>query len=135
MMKSRTAIQVRYAETDAMGIAHHSNYPVWFEVARVAMMDGLGFPYLELEKQGYRLPVIALHLQYFRPCSFADNINVEAFVTERPRVRIRIDYKVFRDDILLASGYSEHAFTNAQGQIVKPHPAFIKALENALIIV
>ena len=29
-----STVEVRYAETDQMGIAHHSNYAVWFEVAR-----------------------------------------------------------------------------------------------------
>lgn len=33
-MISHSKIIVRYAETDKMAIVHHSNYPIWFEVAR-----------------------------------------------------------------------------------------------------
>ena len=33
-MKCETKIVARYAETDQMGIIHHSVYPIWFEAAR-----------------------------------------------------------------------------------------------------
>lgn len=42
-------ITVRYAETDQMGIAHHSNYPVWFEVARTDFIKASGISYSEVE--------------------------------------------------------------------------------------
>ena len=45
-----TKITVRYAETDQMGIVHHSVYAVWYEVARIDFCKAAGLPYKEMEK-------------------------------------------------------------------------------------
>src|SRR5205807_6095412 len=34
-----TEIRVRFAETDAQGVAHNAEYLVWYEVARIAYLD------------------------------------------------------------------------------------------------
>lgn len=47
-----TEIRVRYAETDAMAVVHHANYPIWFEVGRSDLMRALGVPYGEIEARG-----------------------------------------------------------------------------------
>ena len=53
---SKSRIVVRYAETDQMGIAHHANYPVWFEVARTDLIKTIGITYTELEEMGRCAP-------------------------------------------------------------------------------
>ena len=35
MRKVESTVQVRYAETDQMGVVYYANYLVWMEVARV----------------------------------------------------------------------------------------------------
>ena len=57
-MKSAIEVKVRYQETDQMGVVYHGNYFTWFEIARVQLLEDLGFPYRELEKKGYFLPVL-----------------------------------------------------------------------------
>ena len=49
----KTRIQVRYAETDAMGVVHHATYPIWFEQARVDFFRAVGAPYDEVEREGF----------------------------------------------------------------------------------
>ena len=44
-MTFQTTVIVRYAETDRMGIAHHSIYPIWLEEARTQWMASTGMPY------------------------------------------------------------------------------------------
>ena len=56
LMISQSKIVVRYQETDQMGIAHHSVYPVWFEVARTDFIKKLGVSYSEIEKMGLCFP-------------------------------------------------------------------------------
>jgi acyl-CoA thioester hydrolase len=41
-MQSQTRFTARYAETDQMGIIHHSNYAVWFEAGRTDFLKYLG---------------------------------------------------------------------------------------------
>lgn len=57
-------IVVRYAETDQMGIAHHSNYPVWFEVARTDFIKASGISYTDVEKAGIITPLTGLTVRY-----------------------------------------------------------------------
>ena len=45
-------IEVRYAETDQMGVVYHTNYLVWMEIGRTAFIEELGFNYVDLEKDG-----------------------------------------------------------------------------------
>jgi acyl-CoA thioester hydrolase len=40
-------IRVRYAETDRMGLLHHANYFVYFEMGRTEMLRQRGLTYLE----------------------------------------------------------------------------------------
>ena len=51
-----TEFRVRYAETDAMGVAHHANYFIWFEAGRTEYTRAVGLPYREVEAGGVRLP-------------------------------------------------------------------------------
>ena len=52
MIRSRTKVRVRYAETDNMGFVYHSNYFIWFEVGRVHMLDEIDLPYHAIEVAG-----------------------------------------------------------------------------------
>ena len=120
MISSSTAIRVRYAETDMMGLTYHGNYFTWFEVGRVQMMDDLGLPYRELEKRGYRLPVLEAHANFLRPTFFDDRLDLRVTVRERPTARLRVDYELHRAGELCLTGHTVHAFVNHQGEVVKP---------------
>ena len=67
-------IRVRYAETDAMGVAHHGAYVVWLEEARIEALRGLGHSYAALEAQGVLMPVIDLRLRYRKSLRFDDQV-------------------------------------------------------------
>ncbi len=120
MITSTSAIRVRYAETDMMGLTYHGNYFTWFEVGRVQMMDELGMPYRELEKRGYRLPVLEAHANFLRPTHFDDRLELKVMLRERPSARLRIDYELFRGQELCLTGHTVHAYINHQGEVVKP---------------
>ena len=59
-MKSESKIVARYAETDQMGIVHHSVYPVWYEVARTDFIKQVGMTYTQMEQIGIMLPLVEL---------------------------------------------------------------------------
>ena len=127
MITSTSPIRVRYAETDMMGLTYHGNYFTWFEVGRVQMMDELGLPYRELEKRGYRLPVLEAHANFLRPTFFDDRLALTVHIRERPSARLRIDYELHRASELCLTGHTVHAFVNLQGEPVKP-PADVLAI-------
>jgi len=125
MIQSRATVTVRYAETDMMGIVYHANYLPWFEVARTQLLREQGFPYRQLEADGYRIPVLEIIAKYRRPALYDDTLTIVATIREKPLLRIRIEYEVFRGDELLATGASAHAFCDLRGQPTRPPPAFV----------
>lgn len=103
-----TEIAVRYAETDRMGVAHHSSYLLWFELARTGLLREAGYPYRELEAGGVLFPVVDFGCHFRRGADYDDRLLVEATVTEvRSRV-VRFRYRVRRGDELLAEGWTRH---------------------------
>jgi acyl-CoA thioester hydrolase len=107
-------LRVRFAETDAQGIAHNSNYLVWFELARVAYLAEHTGGYQALRDQGIEALVLESHVRYRTPARFDDVLRVHARVTEVRGARFRYEYAVTRGDELIADGWTEHACVDAE---------------------
>jgi acyl-CoA thioester hydrolase len=125
MIQSRAQVTVRYAETDMMGIVYHGNYLPWFEVARTQLLREQGFPYRQLEAEGYRIPVLEVAAKFIRPATYDDSLTIVATIREKPLLRIRLEYEVFRGEELLATGHSTHAFCDLKGRPTRPPAAFV----------
>ena len=132
MIRNETSIRVRYIETDAMGFAHHANYLAWFEHSRIEFMDALNMPYKDMEANGYLLPVLGANLKYKKPAHFDDQLTVVCMAREKPRIRLTMEYEVYRDQTLIATGSTEHAFMNPEGQPIRPPQAFLELFEKHL---
>lgn len=129
MLEHRSEIEVRYAETDMMGVVYHGSYLPWLEVARTALLKAEGLPYRELERDGFFLPVIEVNLRYLRPARYADVVIVRAVIREKPALRMRIDYELFRDAEKLAEGHTSHVFIDKAGRPVRPPAAFASLMD------
>lgn len=104
---------VRYAETDKMGIVHHSNYFVWFEAARTELIKKAGISYSEIENElGVYLPLISCMCEFKKPCFYEEKVKVSAKINNLTPVRIKFYYEVKKDDIVCATGYTEHVFVD-----------------------
>ncbi len=103
-------LEVRYAETDQMGIVHHSVYPTWFEVARTRLCLETGYHYAEIENLGYFLVVTRLETRYDRGARYGDTVTVCCSVAEVRSRTLRFAYRVRRGEENLASGFTEHAW-------------------------
>jgi acyl-CoA thioester hydrolase len=111
--RSVTEIEVRYAETDQMGVVHHANYIVWFELARTHLCALSGFRYAEIERLGYLLMVTRVELRYRRPARYGDTVRVVCWGERLASRGVRFAYQVRRGDELLASGNTEHVWIEA----------------------
>jgi len=85
-------IRVRFAETDAMGIVHHSRYLPYLEEARVAYLRAIGHPYHELRASGVDLTVLEVTLEYLAPLRFDEVVDVHLVVATRTRTTLQIAY-------------------------------------------
>jgi acyl-CoA thioester hydrolase len=108
-----TDVTVRFAETDAQGVAHNSNYLVWFEVARIAYLAEHAGGYQALRDQGLESFVLESHVRYRQPAHFDDRLRIHARIGELRGARFRFDYEVMRDDEVIADGWTTHACVDA----------------------
>jgi acyl-CoA thioester hydrolase len=108
-----TDLTVRFAETDAQGVAHNANYLVWFELARVAYLAKHTGGYQALRDQGIEALVLESHVRYRVPARFDDRLQVYARVTNVRGARFRYEYAITRGDELIADGWTEHACVDA----------------------
>lgn len=114
MFASETEFVVRYAETDQMGIVHHSNYPIWFEAGRTDFIKKMGLPYSKVEEMGFMLPLIGLKCNYKSASKYEDNIVVRTQLKEITPVRVVFYYEVYRKEEKdpLATGETTHVWTD-----------------------
>jgi acyl-CoA thioester hydrolase len=99
-----TSFRVRYAETDQMGVAHHSAYFVWFEYARTEFCRKHGIDYKAMEASGLFMPVVDVRCRYKSAARYDDEVTIRAEVVERTRRTMRIHYLVKCSHTLLAEG-------------------------------
>ena len=133
MIHSISKIRVRYAETDRMDVVYHSNYLIWFETARILMLDEIGMPYSEIEARGLFLPVLTVSEEYKSPARFDDQLEIHLFMKKKPRARIHFDYEVRRGNELLAIGHSTHGFMDQSGKGQRPPEDLLKLMGAAWI--
>jgi acyl-CoA thioester hydrolase len=107
------AVRVRFAETDAQGIAHNANYPVWFEVARVEYLEAFAGGYSRLRDLGIEALVLETHVRYLQPARFDDRLQVHARCGDVRGARFRFDYVVTRGEETVADGWTAHATVDA----------------------
>ena len=108
-----TEIRVRFAETDAQGIAHNSNYLVWFEVARVDYLARYAGGYQKLRDLGLEAVVLETHIRYRDPARFDDRLVVHARCIDVKGARFRYEYAIERNSSLIADGWTAHATVDA----------------------
>jgi acyl-CoA thioester hydrolase len=109
-----TEIRVRFAETDAQGVAHNSNYFVWFEVARVAYLERFAHGYQRLRDQGIEALVLESYARFLEPAAFDDLLSVHARCVHVRGARFRYEYVVERGGTVIADGWTAHATVDAR---------------------
>ena len=115
-----TDIRVRYAETDQMGIVHHSNYLIWFEAGRSDLCRARGFSYKEMEEVDNALLVVAeTYCRYKSPAYYEDIITVRVKLGEMRSRSLRFLYQVHRrsDDTIIAEGETLHVVTDQNKRV------------------
>jgi acyl-CoA thioester hydrolase len=108
-----TDVRVRFAETDAQGIAHNSVYLVWFELARIDYLARFRDGYPGLRAEGIEALTIESHVRYLAPARFDDRLKIRVRCGDLLGARFRFDYAVVRDDDAIADGWTRHACVDA----------------------
>jgi acyl-CoA thioester hydrolase len=109
-------VRVRFAETDAMGIVHHSRYLPYLEAARVEYLRHLGHPYSELRTEGIDFTVLEAYMQYRQPCYFDDVVDIHLQLGSVTRATFQIGYLLTVAGETRATGVTVHGCVNGQGR-------------------
>jgi len=108
-----TPVRVRFADTDAQGIAHNAAYLVWFEVARVEYLRAFAGGYQALRDRGIEALVLESLCRYRAPAVFDDELAIHCRCVGLRGARFRFEYAMTRGDELVADGHTEHACVDA----------------------
>ena len=106
-------VRVRFAETDAQGIAHHASFVVWLEEARVAYLAAFAGGYQAIRDRGIEALTTAVHLEYDRAAAFDEVLTIGVRCAEIRGARFRYEYVVERDGERVATGWTAHATVDA----------------------
>ena len=107
-------LRVRYKDTDQMGIAHHSNHVVWFEIGRTDLCRVAGMEYRRIEELGWVLVVTEIGCRYRGPFRYDDEVLIRTQVEEgNPRL-IRFGYQLIEagSGEVRAEGFSAHVWVD-----------------------
>jgi len=104
-----TEIKVRFAETDAQGVAHHAAFFVWLEIARIEYLARFDGGYPGLRAQGVDATTLEAYLRYLEPVRFDERLVVHARAGDLRGARFRFDYSIERASEQVADGWTTHA--------------------------
>jgi len=113
-VESRT--RVRYKDTDQMGIAHHANYIVWFEIGRTDLCRETGFSYKEIEARGLILVVTEVTCRYRAAYQYDDEVLIRTYVDEAASRAMKFGYELLNGggDRVHATGNSMHVWVDRE---------------------
>lgn len=97
-------IEIRYSETDQMGIVYHAHYVVWCELGRSQFFSDMGFNMVELEHRGLLFPIRDVHLTYLKPCKYGEEVTIYTWVKEYNDIKTIYEHEIKVGDELRAKG-------------------------------
>ena len=120
-----TEIAVRFAETDAQGVAHNAAYLVWYEVARIEYLARFRGGYKGLQADGYEALTTESHVRYLKPVFFDDRVRIHARCMDVRGARFRYEYVLERDREIVADGWTQHAVVDRETLHPTRFPAWL----------
>jgi acyl-CoA thioester hydrolase len=112
----RHQLRVRFAETDAMGIVHHSRYLPMVEEARVAYLRHIGHPYQSVRDEGIEMNVLEAWVKYRRPLVFDDVVDVHVRLVSVERASFQMGYLLTVDGEVRATSITAHGAVTPEGR-------------------
>ena len=117
-------LEIRYADTDQMGVVHHAIHPVYSEICRIHMCQEAGFPYHQIEREGFLFMVVDIAFRYLAPIRYGEAIYVRGAFSHLNRRMMTFQYEIRNKDTnkLLCTGMSKHVVTSPEGRPTRLPP-------------
>ena len=112
-------LRVRFSDTDAGRIVHHSNLFRWLEEARLGLLREIGVSYRAVEGSGVHLPVTACSAEFRRAIRSEDEIEIALWLTGLSRARLEFKYEMRLNQAVAATARTTHALVNDAGRPIR----------------
>ncbi|MFD1706641.1 acyl-CoA thioesterase [Siminovitchia sediminis] len=137
MKVSKTSVEVRYAETDQMGIVHHSNYIIWMELGRTQLIKDLGFSYAQMENSGILAPVLDVRVSYQKPLTYGEEAIIHTWIESYDGFKVVYGYEIHNQKgEVSVTGSTTHVCVKKETfkpvRLKKMFPEWHKAYEKAM---
>ena len=134
MFIAENEIEVRYAETDQMGVVYHANYFIWMELGRTKLINDLGFYYADMEADGIISPVMDIQASYKTPVRYGDKVKVKTWIEKYDGLRVIYGYEIVNGkNEVAATGHSSHVCVKKESfrpiSIKRMYPEWHEAYE------
>jgi acyl-CoA thioester hydrolase len=128
---SELKLRVRYQETDNMGVVYHSNYFIWYDLARTEFLREHGCSYKNLEKQGVFFVVAETSNKYLKSLTFDDGLLIKTTLGELKNVSVEFSYEVFNQESgeKVSIGWTKLAVVDKNGRVIKMPPELLEKLK------
>ena len=93
MISAEVPIRIQFYDLDTMNVVWHGNYPRYLEIARCALLDKIGYNYVEMRDSGYAWPIVDMRIKYVGPLRFAQEAIVTAQIVDYLN-GLKIDYRI-----------------------------------------
>ena len=119
LTKHEIQIRVRYPETDPMGVLYHGNYLMYFEMGRTELLRASGGNYRQMEESGLFCVVVRAECRYHKPARYDDLLTLQTTVTKITQAKIEHEYRLLRENDLLAVGQVTLAMVDREGNVCR----------------
>ncbi len=126
-------IRTRFAETDAMGIIHHSAYVPYLEEARASLLRHAGHPYEEVRLEAIDFVVLELFVRYRHPLRFDELVDVHVTAGRLTRATFQVGYLLAVGGEARASAVTVHGAVDPTGRAVRMPPWLAGVIEGELV--
>ncbi len=127
MIETSVELEIPFHDVDMLRVTWHGSYVRYLEVARCALLDKIGYGYMEMEKSGYAWPIVDMRLRYAKPCRFGDRVRVTARIVET-EFRLRMEYVIHNVDTgerLTKASTVQVALDVSTGELCYPSPPIL----------
>lgn len=120
-------VNIRFSETDPMGIVWHGNYLKYLEDGREAFGAKYGIGYMDIYKQGFAAPLVEIDIKYKKALRYGESILIETRYVHDDAAKIIFAYKVMnakRPEEIIATANSIQVFLDLKGELLLTNPQF-----------
>ncbi|MCR5171841.1 MAG: acyl-CoA thioesterase [Treponema sp.] len=93
-LENTVEFKIDFFEVDSMRIVWHGNYINYFERARCAFLDKIGYNYIAMEESGYIFPVTEVKCKYVKSLHFGDLCRARAILVEYENM-IKFNFELY----------------------------------------